>query len=574
VTPALGGRGETKRPPRCVAFSFVKRCSRSLARLQESRPAPHARRLHRRRCTLARPSARPSSDADVAFVYEPPLTLFTFSLSASRSGRRKPAVLVSLPPLPPPRLAFPVRPTAPALLPFPGVFVSADAAWLRVFSLLPVQALAAAACVSRRFRWLSRRVLHATVEATLVLRASKPSPESAVAGVLRSAPALRMLVLVSTSGAPLTDAICARVARAAPTQLASVCLSVATGGANLVTGAGLVALAAAPGVTALQVDGAAAVTSLTLQAPRLRRFALRGAAHLGGVTLDCPALEALDLDLSAADEPLSVLRSAERAVRSLDAASLARDALAGCPSLSSLSLLIPGCGCGDAVASVIAAAPCAASLRALALPRAGPTLTDTGVAAVVSTCNALQSFELSGAPTITGATLQSIAASPFADKFVNLALRGCSGLTRDAVSLALPSLPSLRTLDIAHSLIAPPAAVAPPRKRAAVLPAAAPGAGPAGRLVLSSLSLRCVSLSGCISVSSLRLDCAALRALGLCGSAVQDVEFVGLHPQLSVLDGVGTQSCMCRGLREAAACAMHASGLEALAKIWAESVTL
>ncbi len=447
--------------------------------------------------------------------------------------------------------------------------MSADAAWLRVFSLLPIEALAAAACVSRRFRWLSRRVLHAIVEATLVLRASKPSPESAVAGVLRSAPALRVLVLVATNGAPLTDAICARVACAAPTQLASVCLSVAPGGANLVTGAGVVALAAAPGVTALQVDGAATVTSLTLQAPCLRRFALRGAAHLDGTTLDCPALEALDLDLSAADEPLPVLRSAERAVRLLDAASLARDALAGCPALSSLSLLIPGCG--DAIASVIAAAPCAAALRALAMPRAGPTLADTSVAAVVSACNSLQSFELSGAPVITGATLQGIATSPFAHKICNLALPGCSALSRHAFSLALPSLPSLRTLDIAHSLIAPPVAVAPPRKRAAALQGVTPGAGPAGGLVLSSQSLRCVSLSGCISVSSLRLDCAALRALGLRGSAVQDVEFVVPHPQLRVLDGVSTRSSMCRGLLDAAACGMRAFGPEALAKVWAES---
>ncbi len=563
MTPGLGGRGETKRLPRCVALSFVKRRSRSLARLQESRPAQHARRLHH--CTLARSPARPS----FAFLYSSTLTLFASSLSASRSGRRKPAVLVSLPPLPLPRLTFHVRHAAPALLPFPGVYVSADAAWLRVFSLLPVEALAAAACVSRRFRWLSRRVLHATVEATLVLRAPKPSPESTIAGVLRCAPALRVLVLVATAGTPLTDAICARVARAAPAQLASVCLSVAPGGANLVTGAGLVALAAAPGVTALQVDGAAAVTSLTLQAPRLRRFALRGAAHLGGVTLDCPALEALDLDLSAADELSSALRSAERVVDSRDGASLARDALAGCPLLSSLSLLVPGCG--DAVAIAIAGAPCTASLRALALPRASPTLTDTGVAAVVSTCDSLQSFELIGAPVITDSTLQSIAASPCAHKICNLALPGCSGLTRDAVSLALPSLPSLRTLDIAQSLIGPPAAVAPPRKRAAALHAAAPGATQAAELLLSSQSMRCVSLNACTAVSSLRIDCPVLRGLGLRGSAVQDVEFVGPHPQLRVLDGVSARSGMCHGLREAVACGMRASGPEALAKIWAES---
>ncbi len=478
-------------------------------------------------------------------------------------------MLVSLPPLPLPRLTFPVRHAAPALLPFPGVFLSADAAWLRVFSLLPVEALATAACVSRRFRWLSRRVLHATVEATLVLRASKPSPESAVAGLLRSAPALRVLVFVATSGAPLTDAICARVARAAPPQLSSVRLSVSTGGANLVTGAGVVALAAAPGVTALQIDGAAAVTSLTLLAPRLRRFALCGAAHLDSIALDCPALDELDLDLSAADEPFSVLRFAERAVRSLDAASLARDALAGCPALSSLSLLIPGCG--DAFATAIAAAPCAASLRALALPLAGPTLTDTGVAAVVSACNSLQSFELSGAPTISGATLQSIAASPFADKICNLALPGCSGLPRDAVSLALPSLPSLRTLDIAHSLIAPLAAVAPQRKRAAALQAAVPGVTNAGELLLKSQSLRYVSLSGCNAVSSLRIDCPVLHGLGLRGAAVQDVEFVGPHPQLRVLDGVSALPGTCHGLREAVACGMRAFGPEALAKIWAES---
>lgn len=447
--------------------------------------------------------------------------------------------------------------------------MSADAAWLRVFSLLPVQALAAAACVSRRFRWLSRRVLHSTVEATLVLRATKPSPESAVAGVLRAAPALRVLVLVATTGAPLTDAICARVARAAPTQLAYVCLSVAPGGANLVTGAGVVALAAAPGVTALQIDDAAAVTSLTLLAPRLRRFAMRGAAHIDSLALSCPSLEALDLDLSAADEPLSVLRSAERAVRSLDAASLVRDALAGCPALSSLSLLTPGCG--DAIASVIAAAPCAATLRALALPRAGPTLTDTGVTAVVSTCNSLQSFELSGAPTITGATLQSIAASPCADKICNLALPGCSALSRHAFSLALPSLPSLRTLDIARSLIAPPAAVAPARKRAAALHTAAPGALQAAELLLSSQSLRCVSLNDCTAVSSLRIDCPVLHGLGLRGAAVQDVEFVGLHPQLRVLDGVSARSGMCHGLRETVACGMRDSGPDALAKVWAES---
>ena len=468
-------------------------------------------------------------------------------------------MLVSLPPLPLPRLAFPVRHAAPALLPFPGVFVPSDAAWLRVFSLLPVEALAAAACVSRRFRWLSRRVLHATVEATLVLRASKPTPESAVAGVLRAAPALRVLVLVATIGAPLTDAICARVARAAPPQLASVCLSVAPGGVNLVTGAGVVALAAAPGVTALQIDGSAAVTSLALQAPRLRRFALRGAAHLDSVALDCPALEALDLDLSAEYDLVSVQHRVGLAVDDrVDASSLACDALAGCLALSSLSMLVPGCG--DAVATAIATAPCAASLRALALPRVGPTLTNTGVAAITSACTSLQSFELGGAPAVTDATLKSLTASSFAEKLVNLALPGCSGLTRVAVSLALPSLTALRTLDVAHSLIASVVALAPPRKRAAALQAAVPGATSAGELLLSSQSLRCVSLNDCTAVSCLRVDCAGLRGLFLRGSAVQDAHFVVPHPQLRVLDGVGTQSGMCRGLHEASACATRASG--------------
>ena len=475
-------------------------------------------------------------------------------------------MLVSLPPLPLPRLTFSVRHATTALLPFPGVFVSSDAAWLRVFMLLPVEALAVAACVSRRFRWLSRRVLHATVEATLVLRAAKLSPESAVAGMLRAAPALRVLVLVATVGAPLTDAICARVARAAPTQLASICLSVALGGVNLVSGAGVVALAAAPGVTALQIDGASAVTSLTLLTPRLRRFALRGVTYLDSVALDCPALEALDLELSAADELSTALHRVERAVDARDAASLASDAISGCPSLASLSLLIPGCG--DVVATAIAAAPCASTLRALALPRAGPTLTDMGIAAIVSACSSLRSFELSGAPAITDATLQSIAASSFADELVNLALPGCSGLTLEAASSALPSLPSLRTLDVAHSLIAPPAPVAPPRKRGAASHAVALGATQAAELLLSSQSLRCVSLSGCSGVFSLRVDCAGL---GLRGSAVQNVELVGPHPRLRVLDGVGARSGTSHEIREAVACWMRASGPDALAKIWAES---
>ena len=139
------------------------------------------------------------------------------------------------------------------------------------------------------------------------------------------------------------------------------------------------------------------------------------------------------------------------------------------------------------------------------------------------------------------------------------------------MSSALTSLPSLRTLDIAHSLIAPSAAVAPPRKRAAALPAAAPGASQAAELLLSSQSLRCVSFNGCTAVSSLRIDCPVLRGLGLRGSAVQDVEFVGPYPQLRVLDGVSARPGMCRGLREAVACGMRASGPDALAKIWAES---
>ena len=474
----------------------------------------------------------------------------------SRSGSRKP-VFASLPPLPPPRLAFPARQPAPALLPFAGVFLPADAAWLRVFTLLPVEALVTAACVSRRFRWLSRRVLLATVEATLVLRSAKPTPESAVAGVLRAAPALRALELIASPGAPLTDVICARVARAAPAQLASVCLSVSPGGLNLVTSAGVLALAAAPGITVLQLDGAAAVASCSLQAPRLRRFALRGAAHLSGVQLQCPALEALDLDLFPPDELSAVPRRALSAAESPGASFLTGEALAGCPALRSLSLSVPGCS--DAVAFAIAAAPCAATLSSLALLHAGPSLSDAGVNALVAACPLLEYFALSGAPAVTGAALQSLCTAACADKLVSLAIAGCPGLTRCTISAALPLLRSLQVLDVAHSLVTPPATLAPPRKRAAMSHAAAQVALQPGALQLASPSLRFVSLSGCTAVSSLQLNCSTLRGLGLRGAAVQDVDFVDPAPQLRVLDG-------------AIGCSNVATGSKALAKIWGEDV--
>ena len=479
----------------------------------------------------------------------------------SRSGRRKP-VFATLPPLPPPRLVYPARQPVPALLPFAGVFLPADAAWLRVFTLLPVEALATAACVSLRFRWLSRRVLLATVEATLVLRSAMPTPESAVAGVLRAAPSLRALELVASPGAPLTDVICARVARAAPAQLASICLAASPGGVNLVTSAGVLALAATPGVTGLQIDGAAAVASFTLQAPRLRRFALRGAARLSSVHLQCPALEALDLDLSPSDELPAVPHRAVSPAKSPGASFLADEALAGCPALRSLSLCVPGCG--DAVALAIAAAPCAAILRSLALPHAGPSLTDAGVSAFIAACPALESFELSGAPAVTCAALESICTAQCADKLVSIAMTGCPGLIRSAVSAALPSLQSLGALDLAHSLVTPPAALAPPRKRAAVSYAAAPAASQSGALLLASPSLRFVSLGGCTAVSSLLLNCSSLHGLGLRGAAVQDVDFADFGdpaPQLRVLDGAN----MC------SKCDV-ATGSEALAKLWGEGV--
>ena len=443
------------------------------------------------------------------------------------------------------------------------MFLPADAAWLRVFTLLPVEALATAACVSRRFRWLSRRVLLATVEATLVLRPAKPTPESAVAGVLRAAPALRALELVASPGAPLTDVICARVARAASAHLASIVLSVSPGGVNLVTSAGPLALAAAPGVTALQLDGAAAVTSFALQAPRLRRLALRGAAHLSSAQLQCPSLEALDLDLSPAAEIPAVPRRAGLAAESPAASEFVRDALAGCPALRALSLVVPGCG--DAVASAVAAAPCAATLRSLALPNAGPALTDAGMNALFAACTALESFELSAAPAVTSAALQSLCAAQCAEKLVSIAAVGCPGLTRCAVSAALPSLRSLRALDVAHSLVELPSALAPPRKRTAVSHAASQAATQPGALLLASPSLRFVSLGGCTAVSSLELNCVGLRGLGLRGAAVQDVQFSGPAPQLRVLDDANTRLGVCRGV---------ATGSEALAKLWGEGVQL
>ena len=458
--------------------------------------------------------------------------------------------------MPPPRLAFPARQPIPTLLPFPGVFLPADAAWLRVFTLLPVEALATAGCVSRRFRWLSRRVLLATVEATLVLRSAKPTPESAVAGVLRAAPSLRALELVASPGAPLTDLICARVARAAPAQLNSICISVSPGGVNLVTSAGVLALAAAPGVTALQLDGAAAVTSITLQAPRLRRFALRGAAHLSSLQLQCPALEALDLDVAPSDKLPAVPCRASSAADSPGVSFFAAEALAGCTALRSLSLCVPGWG--DAVASAISLAPCAAGLRSLALPNAGHTLSDAGLNALITACPSLESFELSGAPAVTCAALQSCFASQCGDALVSLATTGCPGFTRSALSAALPSLRALQVLDVAHSLLATPAALAPPRKRASVSHAAAQAALQPGALKLVSPSLRFVCVSGCNDVSSLELSCPSLRGLGVRGAAVQDVEFVVPAPQLRVLDGAN----MCR----------VATGTEALAKIWGEGV--
>ena len=436
--------------------------------------------------------------------------------------------------MPPPRLAFPARQPVPALLPLPGVFLPADAAWLRVFTLLPVEALATAACVSRRFRWLSRRVLLATVEATLVMRSAKPTPESAVAGVLRAAPSLRVLELVASPFAPLTDLICARVARAAPAQLNSIRLSVSPGGVNLVTSAGVFALAAAPGVTALQLDGAAAVTSFTLQAPRLRRFALRGAVHLSSVQLQCPALEALDLDLVPSHELPAVPRRVAPVAELSGASFFTAEALTGCTALRSLSLCVPGCG--DAVASAISKAPCAATLRSLALPHTGHSLSDAGMNALITACPSLESFELSGAPSVTCA-LQGFYTAQCADKLVSLATTGCPGLTRSAVSAALPSMRSLEVLDVAHSLVAPPAALAPPRKRAAVMHAATSAALQPGALKLLSSSLRFVSLVGCDAVSSLQLNCPSLRGLGLRGTAVQGVEFSAPAPQLRVLDG-------------------------------------
>ena len=93
----------------------------------------------------------------------------------------------------------------------------------------------------------------------------------------------------------------------------------------------------------------------------------------------------------------------------------------------------------------------------------------------------------------------------------------------------------------------------------------------AAELLLSSQSLRCVSLNDCTAVSRLRVDCAGLRGLSLRGSAVRYVEFVGPHPLLRVLDGVGARSGMCRGLDEAVVGEMRASGPDVQAKIWVES---
>jgi hypothetical protein len=513
-----------------------------------------------------------------------------------------------------------------------------------VFAALPVESLAAAACVSRRFAWLSARVLRATTAATLVLRpraldAPHRAPAS-LAGLLRAAPALRCLTLAAAPGAPLSDALCVALARAAhagslaaisdapasassasppacfPAQLGSITLTVAPcGGENGVTGAGVAALAGAAGIHTLVVEAAAGVSSLALRAPSLRRFALRGACGLRHVSMACPALEALTLELAPATAaaPLVPTRAARAlaAAASFDAAgdaaaTLARAALAGCPALRVLRFAAPRCG--DAVASALASAAAASphygapSLRTLSLPFCGAYLSDAGVAALAAACPALEALDLGGASALSDTSLR-VLVDAYGHTLCRLTLPGCPGLSREGIACAISGLRRLETLDLAHTLVAQsgvghacgdadadadadapllplplglrsPAAftstrggiaiASPVKKRHASFAAAAPAAagaavgsaqGSTGPLCIASASLRVLSLQGCSAVAALSAECPRLAALQLaaCG-ALQTVAL----PRCGALRGVCADGARAGAAGRAAAAAAAA----------------
>jgi hypothetical protein len=501
-----------------------------------------------------------------------------------------------------------------------------------VFAALPAESLAAAACVSRRFAWLSARVLRATVEATLILPPPPRAAAASLAGLLRAAPSLRALTLAAAPGAPLCDALCAALARAAnagtlapfadassasssfaalpllppssfPAGLCSVTLTAAEGGENGVTGAGVAALAAAAGVHTLVVEAADGVSSLSLRAPRLRRFALRGACGLRHVSMACPALEALTLELAPAHDasaralPLRAAPPAALSSSSDAAAALARAALAGCPALRVLRFGAPRAG--DATATALAAvAACAPhygapSLRTLSLPFAGDTLSDVGVAALASAYPGLEALDLSGACALSDGALRHVI-DAYGHSLRRLSLPGCPGLSRDAVAAAAAGLRRLEALDLGHSLVAQsssgvgydtsdvlllplglrsPAAfgagrmgtmASPVKKRHAAFTAAAAPAlaaagsahGSTGPLCIASGSLRVLSLQGCTAVAALTAECPRLGALQLAGCAA--LQTVAL-PRCGALRGVCADGAR-RGAGGRAAAAAAAAG--------------
>lgn len=436
-----------------------------------------------------------------------------------------------------------------------GALALPEAVVLQLLGTLPPDALFAAGATCRRWRALAECTCRGAETASIVLGGGGVPPAPLLRRVGERCAGLRSLSLRTC--VVVDDALLAAAGAALP-RLASLRLD-APRELNAVTKVGLAALATAlPNLADLRLDGAAALVELDIASASLARLWISGAENLQSVSLACPALRSLALDLDDAGAA-PVEPDGGRVV------SVARGVAESCNGLRELSVAT-GSLTDAAAAALLSGDP--SSVRALCLTR-GAGVTDDTARIIASRCVGLELLDLSESAKLTDAGVAT-ATAPFAATLRRLLLAQCAGLTQRAAVDALDALHHLEQLDVGGSLSgyeppaeAPPAAtpgsplVKPVARRRSARNVAAPVTGEAeltpsfadgpggwhgpasavGLLVgarpplkLASRSLRQLSLRGCVTVEQVELSgLVGLEFLDVSGCDALGPDAISLH---------------------------------------------
>ena len=321
----------------------------------------------------------------------------------------------------------------------------------------------------------------------------------------------------------LTDAALESFAGSCGAPLETLKVSFRTSEHNFVTGEGISGAVSHMRSTLrrLSVEGCLMVTELHIESPVLRTLHLGAAANLKQLSLSCPAMRELSVDLlPPADMPVLLHSVAQRFMQTRSTAAIQcttrilPNAIRGCGPLASLHVSALGLT-DDGLEAVLKECDPSA-MRHLSITHC-PLVTDQGVDAICNYCHELQSIDLSGC-TLVGDHAVRAVAKEFTHTLTRLQVAACPRITSGCLTECLGLLPELRVLDAGYSMqMENPESVK-----------------------IKHHKLEVLSVWGCSSLSQAYVACPSLREINLHSCSKLRPERMGFHcPNLELADARG-----------------------------------